>query len=373
MVIALAFSIGCSPRPAALETPRQVAVPGVDASRALPALWIAMTNYSTGGSLARLDVATGRLDPSVLSTGPDAALVSDVGSDFGGELFLLTRGGRDSVARVISKDGRWDVTPGFDLDSGFNAQAAARDNQGRVWVTGINSNSVLVLAPSLDQRLGTVDLSALVEPSSEDGFAELGSIVPCTNSDSILVLASRLRRTRKGWIPDAQGGVATLSSSRAALVSTELVAAPNLAAGRCSRGLGAQAVFDRSLIGSGDLSQTHPNLLGTWLAGGAVQQQGGLVVAPLLRRLPGTQDAWLLWQPATQRMCGIVNGDAVYCQTSAESGGYLFGQVAAIDHALFLAYTGGGSSELWMLDTRNPGQITRIPLPMPVQGMTVGP
>jgi hypothetical protein len=370
LVFGLSFWCACGPRPDRIQPDNQVNLPPQNVSVQQKAVWFATSNYTQGGTLARLDLATGDLNQRVLDIGPDVIIFPD-GSE---GLLALNRTtiGRDSLMALT---GPGAAVSGVALLPGqMNPQGVARDAQGRPWVVGLESNRVHVLSADLSGPLGTVDLSGLVEADSTDGVAELAHVTQL-GEDRMVISAQRLRRTAGLWPPEPQSGIAIVRSESLELEYLGMVNVPNPTA--IFADLVSFAQDPRVIVlGSGDLSggtitgassSFSPRLREE---DSAVRFPYRIIFAHFWQ--PDQPPAVIAWYKQENKSCVQIGEKKLICEGSLANGGYVFNRVLRHGNLVFVSYIASGASELWIVSVED-GSVRKVSMRLPIESMSFGP
>lgn len=342
------------------------------ASEISPALWIAGSDYFSTGKLFRFDLKTGQLSQAIRAVGTDVHLVSD-GKD---GLFMLSRNGSDSITRLKGAA----ALPGetLSLPDMMNPQSVVRDREGRVWFVSMDSNSVLVYSSDLQTELANIDLSSLAEgKDSGEQFAELSDIL-LIDSKTIAVVAARL--DRQDWLPQADSGYALISTESFQVIEKKLIPVSNAV-----QIFSVDQVTGRHLIvGSGSQLPTTPNLPNSDFRGSlslfgispsaqieSFAKDSRLIHAAML--MDGTV-ATIEWNPERKTSClRRLHKDLVcYTQTGQFENGFVFYRVISIGDIIFLSFSDGRKSELWILD-KDGGKLQKLPFSLNIVSFAPGP
>lgn len=356
----LSLVSACGNRPEPNADVEAVCSPDFAAAKAR-AVWIATSDFQSHGWLGRFDLENCRLDRRVRSVGSDVLLAADGPDSF----FLLTRTNGDSITIFRGSTAVPEAT--YVLPPRVNAQHAARDGLGRVWVAGMESNTVEVLSPDLRRRIGGVDLSSLRD--SADNLAEPYALASLGNG---LMGIATARLERPSWRPNPQGGAALVDETTLALKETRLLNVANPVHAFARNG-------SLVLIGAGSQAANV-----AMVGGIETMNPGSLVPAAVehfSRRLihadigPTGELATVEWEPERKRTCVRHAGRVLACDghTAVEGGdGYVFSRVLVAGEMIFIAYAKDGNSELWLVPARG-GAIQRLPMSQPIQAFVLGP
>lgn len=335
------------------------------------AVWLATSNYSSGGSLGRLDLTTGLLNAKVKAIGSDAVIFDDPAGPAGAGLLVLHRMTQDAVIALQGPTAQFKGQ--FKLVESVNAQAALRDTQGRVWVTAYESNSVTVLGPDLHSVAGSIDLGGLVEPDSVDHLAELSQMVELSNGQ-VLVSAQNLNRMAGGWVTNPESSYALIDKATLGVEFSGRMAAPNP--------VRLQAQGNSAwVVGSGDLSSIGPLVGSIGLFSGVtrqlVNQASGQASAAARILDAGFKDganapAVIAWYPQVNQSCIEQAGRKILCAGDAQNGGYVFNKLLWVGDALMISYVGDQNAELWVVSLQG-GDPIKLSLPMQIVSMSFGP
>lgn len=353
----------CSNRPQAERFSGTSVLPPVSLKIGDPrTLWIALTDYSANGQLARLDLASGNLSYGVLTLAPDVHLVPD-----GDGLFLLQRNSGDSITRVGGLEAKVEAT--YALPSTINPQSATRDRAGRVWVVSLDSNVVTVLSPDLRQEVHKIDLQALVRGTA-DPWAELYDLVALADG-RMLVVAARV--DRPNWVPNANAGAAYIDSESFALLRIVDLPVANVTQAFLVDG-GSTAL----VVGSGAQDP------GVAMNGGFTRLSDGLQIAENTtlgtRPIHSSMDregnlAWIAWDPASRRSCIRYGNVTLTCEAESAAGsgaGLFFYRIAVGGGKIFVSYQRERNNELWVIDLQT-RMLNKIRLPMAVGALALSP
>ena len=377
--------ISCAPRPEKTTASDHVHISqqdeGVKEQVAQKAIWISTTNYSSGGALERLDLQTGDITHGVLATGPDVQIFQDKLQDGKEGLFLLTRMHQDSVTTLSGSKAQ--VVGQTPLPENSNPQSVARDSMGRVWVTSMDSNSVQIFSPDLKSPVGSVDLSALKEENSTDGFAELAQVI-AVDADRMAVSAQRLRRSVSYWKPEAQSGLSVVNIHTLKSESTSFIPAanPNLLFAHLSPVTQDAQVY---VIGSGDLGSAQGAASGITLF--STQQQSTVSTVNYSYRilaadlhLPTEPPAIIAWYQADKKSCVQIGDQKLVCEGSDADGGYVFNKILRYGNSIFVSYVAMDTAQLWVIPVSDYlsepaalSQIQKLNMSLPISSMSFGP
>ena len=374
-VVALCIGIqtGCFNRPATDDE----RVTRVDlALRSPVGVWFTNSNAMTGGYLGRIDVQTGQVTHEVRLVRPDTNLFSDFGMDNRLDqpqgLFLIMKGGNDSVALTAGSDGR--VVGQAMLDSGFLTQSAARDALGQVWIAGFNSNQVQVYNSDLSKKVGSVNLAALVKDIAPVKFASFSQMAPL-GKDHMVVTGQRHKRRPKAWQPNAKPGMAIINirTLKPDVMTTIDGPGPIRLVSRNS---------EMKMVASGDTSPVGGHLGGfnrlsfSENSSGFTQNYQKLNHTILDAHVTSLESdpAYIAWYRSENQNCIQIGDKQILC----EPGSYQFSKIIRVENTLFVSVGKPGVAEIWIItfDLESDPIVKRIqvlPTALPVIGLAVGP
>lgn len=383
----LLFLFGCVPKPQKSQVPNQILSPLSPPKGGGPmpkGLWFTGVNFVNGGYLGRLDLQSGEIKRKLLRIGPDTIVTPDSNES----LFVLSRGGQESMARV--KDVQGEIQVSRSLPAFSNPQMAITDRHGNIWVSFLELNELHVYSNDLKTLVAQVDLSALALKkslnssisssrigSSQSGNADLGPMA-LFKDQTLLVAAQRLHR-QHAWAPDSKAGLAFINTQTRQVESTHFIDAVN------PTYMGVDPLSSRILVvGKGDLSG-NTGVVGRYLffnpmdgSTDALQRVGGKIIAA-----DWTQDASLpaliVWYPQENKSCVQMGEHKLICDGNTENGGYVFSAVRILSNIIFVAYYGSQTSELWIIthhqDTQDEEEVgvQKIPMDLPIFSLSFGP
>lgn len=361
--------VGCGDRPKKSPVQDHVDLPAQSGGLEQKAVWIATTNYDSGGTLARLDLSSGSFTQRVLDIGPDVLIFQD---DADG-LFLLSRGREDSITLVRGAEAT--VAARVALPQGINAQAVARDSLGRVWVTCLDSNDVMLFSSDLSVQVGAVDLSSLREENSADGYAELAQVT-ALDSDRMVVSAQRLRRGVGNWRPDPMSGLAIINIHSLQVEYLGLVEVSNPMA-VLARKEPANLSSSILVVGGGDLVSAQGQRASisrfevhdrSW----ATPSIHSYNVLSAFFSSMSEEPSLIAWYRSEHQSCVQVGARKVVCDGSRSNAGYVFNRVIRESNRLFVSYIGTQSPQLWIvpMDGSEP---QKVRMRLPIESMSFGP
>lgn len=355
LAIAFCLTMACSPRAEIPPIPTRVDLPFAQLNASgKKALWLVTSNYTTGGRLIRLDLATGEISTAGL-VGQDAVLVADGASGF----FILSRMSNDGIATVTDRSGR--VADFFRLPNRSNPQWAARDRLGRVWITTQEIDQVFVLDAKLKNQVGSVDLSAL---KTTGGNAALAQVI-ATDRDEMVVTAQRIHRSANIWKPDPQAGIAVVDLNFNVL-SAKLIELINpISAKQTPSGLEVMGAGDYTVADAGNASRVH---LTSEATPTAQRPMDGKVIG-----VAPDSDAVILHQPLLKQSCILIADKPILCEQGELEFGYIFSAIHRADDVVFVSYKGAQKSELWILSASGSFPLRRIRMDLPVLSLVFGP
>lgn len=364
LVAAVAATSGCQ-KPEAESLPKKVDVTHTKNAVAMPpALWFASSD-SSSGFLGRLDLKKGDLKFDVLPVDADTVVFQD-----GAEgLFLLARGFLGSVRVLRGPEARVDgykSLPPPRPSVYANAQGVARDLKGRVWVTTMESNNVLVFSADLRQQVGSVDLSSLKESNEPDAVADLAQIAKLDDGHMV-VTAQRLHRLVRGMPPAAQSGLAVIDIETLKPVSSGLVNLVN----PMQMAVGNGKV---TIVGGGDLFAPEGP------TGRIAGFSGASLVMDTPEDLPckipyadltmdGEPPAIIAWYPKENKSCVQIGQRKLAC----DDGGFVFFAIKRAGDSIFVSFKDPGHAQLWVLDANGVAETKKYDVKMPIQSMSFGP
>ena len=361
--------VGCGQRPEKIQTPNKINIPNQfseknpeaiseNFNRDSTALWFVTSNYTNGGSLARLDLRTGVLKLELRKVGRDAVIHPDQKG-----LFLLNRMDKDSVSILEGEDAK--ITGYFALPDFTSPQFAARDSEGRVWVTTMQQNVVQVLSSDLNEELGTVDLSSFAVDGASGSYASLAQ-VKAVGKDQIAVTAQRLHRGSSVWQPDPLAGLAVIDIHTLQPSHLEYISTLNPIPIYAQNG----EVF---VMGAGDLSPKAEGMasLGRFHVSRKVSKltsEYSFTVLDAHLSSIVEEPALIARYTSENKSCLQIGMRKVYC----ESGSYVFNKLLRVGDYLYTSYVKDGSAELWIVAI-NGSEIRKTPMNLPIQSMAFGP
>lgn len=377
----LSMMLACVPKPKTIETPNQIQPPILKEEGTTPkALWFTGANFVNGGFLGRLDLKTGVIKRQLLRIGPDTIVVpnsvnstdSDTDSNSSESLFVLSRGGQDSMAQIKNTNG--EIAFSRSLPPLSNPQAAVMDFQGQVWVSFLELNEVHVYSKDLKSLVAQVDLSTLALNGSDNQWhADLGPLA-MVDENTILVGAQRLHRDR-AWAPDIQGGFAFINTNTYQVTSTHLTASSNpvyiSTDPRSSRTL---------VVGKGDLSHSSGNrgqfLFFSKNKNNLTTASISFVLGKIIAAdwaVGAEEPALIVWYPQENKSCVQLGTQPILCDGSSENSGYIFSSIRQRGNIIFVAYYGIQISELWMITVGSEISVQKIPMDLPIFSLSFGP
>lgn len=364
--------LACDQKPKIIETPNGVEPPFLNYKGEGPfpkGLWFTGVNFVSGGYLGRLDLKTGEIKRKLLRIGPDTIVVPDSTWE---SLFVLSRGGQESMAKVKNINGEIEVSRSLPALS--NPQAVVSDLKGQVWVSFLELNEVHVYSKDLKSLVAQVDLSSLALKGSDNHWhADLGPMA-LIDENTILVAAERLHRDQ-AWAPDSHAGLAFINTNNYQVESTHLIGAANPVY------IGTDPLNSRVLVvGKGDLSLAS-GIMGQFL----FFNKNDLATAPLHFMSGKIIDAdfvagadfpaLIVWYPQENKSCIQIGSTPLLCDGHSENNGYVFSAIRQIGNIIFVAYYGNQSSELWMITHGAAAVISvqKIPMDLPIFSLSFGP
>lgn len=374
VVVALCFLVGCGSVPERSAFLSQV----VDTSKvklnadSATALWIAGSDYFSSGKLFRLDLKTGILSNPLSSVGLDVHLVPS--GDFS-SIYLLSRNGSDSITTLKGASAL--PSASLSMPDMSNPQAVAEDESGRVWIVSLDSNSVLVYTNDLATHLASIDLSSLADTmDTQSPSAELTD-VKLVQPGVIAVTAARL--DRRDWTPAGESGLALLSTKDFSVIRSELISVPNaIQLFSLDQETGSFVV-----IGSGsqvpNLPENNRSQLTAMVASfGAdaelneyTKKQSRIINAA---KMDSGEIVSIDWRPEEKRSCVRKGMLALTCFTQAEDyeTGFVFYRVVTVGNTVFVSFSDGRKSELWLLDSDG-SSLQKIAMPLNIVSIAPGP
>lgn len=375
--VSIAFVLGCGPRPVHKKWPDHVSLPPAPEkpTRAdeTKALWFTTSNYATGGTLGRLDLTTGAINRTVMTVGSDTQIFPD--TDQG--LFLLNRMIGDGV--TVLKGASAQVSGFYSLNKGSNPQQALRDHQGRVWVSMLESNDILVLSPDLQRQEASISLENLKVPDLADAMPNLAQLYQ-VDDEHMMVTAQRIHRFVRAWKPDAQSGLAVINTKSLMVDFTQLLSVPNpIQLGRSQNKL--------VIVGGGDFSTreglsaklahfespsfAEGNFNREIFTEGIYSDIDGKILAADLS-VGSEAPAMIVWYPKENKSCVQVGLIKVICEGSSLNEGYVFNAIRRLGSRIFVAYYGADEAQLWILTTGESASLQKIPMDLPIVSMSGG-
>ncbi len=361
------LSLGCGPKPTHRKLANHVNLPPApeksssadDAS----ALWFTTSNYTTGGTLGRLDLKTGAINRAVMTVSSDTQIFADGQQG----LFLLSRIKNDGV--TLLKGPLAHVSVFYSLPKGSNPQHVLRDREGRVWVTLQESNDLLVLSSDLTKQETSINLRALAlseEPGALGDLAHLYQV----DEEHIAVTAQRLHRSVRAWKPDAQSGFAVINSKSLIVESTQLLVVPNpIKLGRAE----SKVV----IIGGGDFSTPDgatakllsfaPNSF----TESVFTDLGGKVLAADLS-VEAEAPTMIVWYPNQNKSCVQLGSTKIICEGNSLNEGYVFNAIHRIGSRVFVSYYGADEAQMWLITLGQATSVQKIPMDLPIISMSGG-
>lgn len=340
-------------------------------------LWTLSTDYTTEGSVGRLDSQTSQWKQGLFSTTPDSGLVR---SDRPDELFVLSRmqgcgQSADSVLVLTGSEAKLKSRhyfPCFSESDGtqvaMNPSFALRDPNGSIWVSFLNSNHIYQFSDDFSRELGSTDLTLLKD--SADAYAEPATMM--IHGDSLIVGLQRLQRKYQGgfaWVPSETSALAFINRSNGELTNHTFPSLSNLF-------LIYQKDSDLVAIGSGDLSQTTTKLgtkasLSSTTFETKSQRDLGLVLSadwdPIREKLFSIR-----WLPSENKSCVREEEETLTCETDPALKGYLFTQLKIIGDIMFVTFKNLQQTQLWAYDL-NKRTWERADVRIPIVSLTDGP
>jgi hypothetical protein len=329
------------------------------------ALWFTTSDYSSGGTLGRLDLNTGVINRIVRIVGGDTEVVQDAPNG----IFLLHRMNQDGVTSLKGAEG---VVSGFySLPKGSNPQHAVRDSSGRIWLSTLESDSVSILAPDLKSELAKVDLSALAVANPKKPMASLAQLLPVDNS-KMLVTAQRIHRTFSAWRPDQVSGLAVVDTQNLKVVSTHFIPVPN----PIHIGWSQNSI---TVIGAGDLtvkdgfmgrlmSFSEDKLLDGDLK--PLDFFGKILAADL--NTTNAEPALIVWYPQENKSCVQIGQLKFVCEGSSLNEGYVFNSIRRWGNLIFVAYYAADEPQLWVISLTSLHLIEKVSMNLPILSMGFG-
>lgn len=339
--------------------------PKPEQQKILPALWFTSTNFSSGGYLGRLDLLNGHIEHKIIPVGSDTILIPDQQTN---GLFLLNRIQPDGIGYLSSKEKH--ITQYYTLPERGNAQYALRDHLGRVWVTQLNSNEVLILSSDLKEKLATIDLSLLANSTAENHLwthlsnsnkslienssklADLGPML-LWDQDTIWIGALRLNRDEPGWPPHPWTRIAEINLKTLALNKyMDLPISNPILFAKSENSSEPKGVLF-TLIGRGDFTQPD-KVNGRILSGSDLvtftseSTENGVITAADLN--PDYEKPFIIvWYPLEHKSC-IQNGlQKIICDGDEKNNGYVFNSIRSQANLIFVSFLNQGYSEIWIL------------------------
>ena len=294
----------------------------------------------------------------------------------GHELMALSREGEDSIGILEPNSGK--VLTQKKLPENFNAFDVIRDDLGRIWITGTNSNLLYCFDKNLNQIENTIDLSDLRD--SDDQWAEPAQILLATPK-RLLVSAQRLRRNFNNtgfWVPEEESALAIIDTENMTLNSWQKIPVSNPVA------LMMTSESKIELVGSGDLSK-QSNLDSSQIS---LKWNGEKIITdkllrykeakilaagllkindPMTHESKDTKMVKLVWWPNYKKSCVEVNQKEIFCQSNDQNG-YIFSQIQTSGQAIFLSFV--NEAALLIINSEN-GEWKKINLPMPAISMAI--
>jgi hypothetical protein len=358
----------CSPRPEKAQPASQITLANPSDPTAITenekfntdatAIWMTTSNLSNGGTLARLDLKSGNLNPQILTAPRDAVLNAGPSG-----VFMLTRMENDGVT-VLSGPGA-QATAHASLSDFCNPQSAARDSLGQVWVVSLDSNWVQVFSRDLKKIVASVDLTQLAVASPGVNYASLANVI-ALDADTVAVTAQRHHRSASAWQPDVQGGLALIDIHTYLPRSVGFTAASN-----------PITLFAKNatlfILGAGDQTPQAGTQASLRQLSGARSSENTIAVYPftvLDANLYSAQEppALIAWYKDQNKSCVQIGVTQIYC----EEGGYVFNHLLRVGNILYVAYSNAGNAGLWTIRIDN-HEIQKFPMNLPIQSMTFGP
>lgn len=376
----LSSLIACAPKPQKSVVPDQVTPPFLHYKGEGPipkGLWFTGVNFVNGGYLGRLDLQNGEIKRQLLRIGPDTIVTPDSMES----LFVLSRGGQESMAKVKNAEGEIQESRSLPILS--NPQAAITDRNGNIWVSFLELNEVHVYSNDLKELMAQVDLSALALKNtpnsshagpSESEHADLGPMA-LFKDGTLLVAAQRLHREH-AWAPDSKAGLAFINTKTHEVESTHFIDAVN------PTYVGVNSLSSRILVvGKGDLSAST-GVMGQFfffnpadLATAPLQMVAGKIIAADWAQ-GADFPALIVWYPLENKSCIQLGTVKLTCDGNSENGGYVFSAIRNIGNIIFVSFYGNQTSELWVI-TKNQDEgdvkVQKIPMELPIFSLSFGP
>jgi hypothetical protein len=387
ILLLLGVILGCAPSPKAPSWSHQMHLPdgviSLSNRDARGGLWFVTSNYSTGGTLGRIDLKTGKINSKLLLVGADTQLFPD-GKD---GLFILNRMRQDSVTAVQGPFAK--ATAYRQLPRGSNPQAVVRDRQGRVWLTLSETDQVLALSEDLTNTVAALDFSHLAadhrlsggRPNVAPGIgvvsevkvnkADLASML-LLGENRLLVAAQRLHREGGPWRPDPQSALIEIDTEALKVSSTQFLAAANPQ----QLGVVENSVW---LVGGGDFSSRDGSLgsllrfpdLGVSRAPEHEESLGKILAVDFSE--PLEVPILIVWYPQQQQSCVEFNQVKLVCAGNSSNQGYVFSHLRRLGSHIFVTYQDQYTQEIWLVSVRDRKVEQKVSVALPVMSLSFGP
>lgn len=364
----LSLLLACEPKPKSIVTPNQIRPPlqNNNGEITLPkGLWFTGANFVNGGYLGRLDLKSGEVKRQLLRIGPDTIVMPDTIES----LFVLSRGGQDSMAKIKNIHGEIGVSRSLPALS--NPQAAVTDLQGQIWVSFLELNEIYVYSKDLKNLVAQVDLSSFALKGTAGNHSDLGPMA-LVDENTILVAAQRLHRDR-AWAPDKQAGLAFINTNTYQVESSHLTESSNPVY------IGVDSLKSRTLVvGKGDLSHSSGNrgqflfFNNNDLVSASLNFVSGKIIAADFAT-GADFPALIVWYPQENKSCVQLGNSPLVCDGNSENGGYVFSAIRQAGNIIFVAYYGNQTSELWMIYNGETVSIQKVPMDLPIFSLSFGP
>ena len=337
-----------------------------------PALWFVTSNFSTAGSLGRLDLKNGDLNHSVKAVGTDCLIKEDHKSN----LLLLSRTSPESLSILSGAS----ATTQYQLivPDGTNLQTALRDSRDLIWFTSLESNKLKAFSSDLTKLEIEVDLTILANIQTQSKNTDLSALIEDKNGN-IWVSAQRMKRTSQAWIPSEESGFASLSIAMSpSLDGFKSVKVESFSFLKLVNpiDIGLQG-DDFILVGGGDWSQKTKNKGSIALIElnqnnlKSISEFSGYILDSDFS-MKNQPPNLIVWYPELNKSCLNIGLDVILCEEDLLMRGYVFSRVKRTRDFIFVSYSNSKLAQLWIIDIEKKTVVKKINMAQPIMSMSFG-